>query len=78
MNVTLELYGFQTQTTQVKLIRVQDGMAIVEGYTCPEESYRLSDGRRMENGKPTNWDFWRLSESDRRCLARDLKLCTNI
>ncbi len=68
MNITLELHGLPTQTTLAKLLRVQDGVAIVEGYASPEECYRMSDGRRVENGKPTAWDFWRLSEGDRNFL----------
>ncbi len=73
MNITLELYGLSGQAVQAELLRVQDGVAIVVGYASPEEGYRLSDGRRVENGKPTSWDFWRLSESDRSRLGGEVE-----
>lgn len=45
----------------VRKIRDEGDVVVVEGYACPEERYRRSDGRRVdEDNKPTPWDFWRL------------------
>lgn len=65
-NVILRLNGFIGREVQAKLLRIEDGIAILESWTGEgEEKYRLSDGRRLQDDlTPHPWDFWRLiSES---------------
>lgn len=61
MMVTLYLHGLPGQQLSREKLRDDGDVVVVEGYACPEERYRRSDGRRVdENNKPTPWDFWRL------------------
>jgi hypothetical protein len=59
--VILEMNNLHKNKLKVKLLRLENGEAVVEGFAGPEVHYRLTDGRRVVDGKPA-LDLWRLSK----------------
>jgi hypothetical protein len=70
--VALYLPGIGHRKDGVRLLRVEGDVAVVEGYATPEERYRLSDGRRVDDANlPTAWDFWRLTADSIRAIRAE-------
>jgi len=68
--VTLVMPGFTSQRVRAKLLRVEDGCAVVKGYVLDEVRYSLGNGRLVD--KECNWDLWRISEEDRGRIRRQV------